>query len=64
MKMSLNINVMIQDEGVDTHKIMNTTASLNQSLNSKANISVSSFPFVKGFNQSIMYFLSMRKKCK
>ena len=33
---------------VDIHNIMNSTASSNQSLNSKENVSISPFLFVKG----------------
>ena len=38
---------MLQDEVVDTRKIINNTASSNQSSNSKADDDVSSFLFVK-----------------
>ena len=38
---------MLQDEVVVTNKIINNTASLNQSSNSKADDDVSSFIFVK-----------------
>ena len=48
MKILLNINVMLQDNVVETPKIMNNKESSNQSSNSKTNDDVNSFRFVKG----------------
>ena len=42
MKILLKINVILQDKVIDTYKIINNTASSNQSSNSKADDNVSS----------------------
>ena len=47
MKMLLKINVMLQDDVVNTPKITNNKVSSNQSSNSKTNNDVNSFRFVK-----------------
>ena len=47
MKMLLKINVMLQDEVIVTHKVVNNTTSSNQSSNYKADDDVNSFLFVK-----------------
>ena len=47
MKMLLKINVMLQDDLVDTPKIINNKVSSNHSSNSETNDDVKSFRFVK-----------------
>ena len=47
MKMLLKINIMIQNEVVDTSKIINNKVTLNESPNSKADDDASSFRVVK-----------------
>ena len=46
MKMLLKINVMLQDDLVDTPKILNNKMSPNQSSNSKTNDDINIFRFV------------------
>ena len=49
MKLLLKINTMLQDDVVNTLKIINNTVSSNRSSNSKTNdnVNVNSFRFVK-----------------